>query len=73
MNRLRWDRLRWLGRPHRGVAVVKDFRCERCDQIRAARPGDLVFFWRPGVDQAVEGERVRTLALARHAAAGHPQ
>ena len=52
--------------------------CVRCSELRAAPPESLLFFFNPGTPVDTErdrreGERVRTLALAMHAAEGHPE
>ena len=52
--------------------------CKRCAEIRAAKPEDLILFFSPLMATphwrlVAEGERVRSLALAKHAAIGHPE
>jgi hypothetical protein len=54
--------------------------CKRCADLIAAKAADLVLLWSPdppGTCRTAlwyerEGEKVRTLAIAMHAAEGHP-
>jgi hypothetical protein len=48
--------------------------CKRCAWIRAAKPEELHFLWHPDCTPehaAIEGEKVRVMVLAMHAAEGH--
>lgn len=60
-----------------GNAFGKPKPCQRCAEIRASKPENLVYFRDPSKPYDPEKERrdgeiIRTMALAEHAAAGHP-
>ena len=63
------SRPRWFGR-----AAPKPEPCHRCAELRSAPWQDLILLWWPGWEPTErDGERIRAMALAEHAAAGHPE